>query len=983
MIIYFCDRELNILGQASTVLPAGNRISADKLVEDVETGVNSFEGFVTWDDNTRQELESAVVAGNYILKKSDTEYDSLFQIIETESDTKAQEISFYSEDAGLDLLNTLCPAVTLTNRTLKQMLTYFMPAGWTINVTDAPTTTKTYMWDGESTCTERIRSVVSLWDCELYYSFRVEELQVKERIVNVTRKRGLQEAIPQLRLNYDIDRIVTKTSIADLVTALSVTGGTPDGSQTPINLKNYTYNYTDPVTGDRYTVDKTTGQMRNKDAMARWSSVIDTDGLWVGSFSYETTDKAVLAGQARAELQRLSVPAVNYEVDFATLPEDAQIGDRVNIIDDEGELYLEARLLKIETCEADGTKTATIGEYLLKSSGITEQVIALAEQVKQQAESDAQTKEQIQILTESVDSMLTLEVSSQIIQGQAHLKAKLLNGNKDVTEEHSPALYKWILRKDTGERLLGRGYTLNVDLETFGYAGTILCRFIRPELYDLTDHNLTVITDQDGNAIQVSYAGLYSQPVVQRMRSLKALNKASNTRAVQTEETGYATLSREVNLYERGNLDKELNDIRLVPQHFWAKETGLHAGVHITEVPQEDFIDDPAAAGGNTLITSDAFVIRDGLTELAKFSANGVVQGQENETHTLIDYHSLQLINKERETYFYVSDLRDKDGIATLYSTKIASGSRRYFEILPNAIDTNYTVTIDGVPATNISEKTTAGVNFSTAPAAGSKVVIKYTTNGKEARAFTFGTRAENSPIGANSVAIGKDCEASGYNSFASGYGCMATGEHSHAEGDLAKATGYISHAEGLITTASGFESHAEGCLTVASGEYSHAEGDGCIASGDMSHAQNNDTIAAYWAQTAMGEYNRNKEADILEVGNGSSSARSNALELTRTGKLTIAGTLTQSSDRRLKEHVAYLGDEAIDFIDQLQPVHFIKDGEHHTGFYAQDVESVDKWHSMVGEMNGFKTLAYTDLIAPLVKYCQSLEKRIGELEGK
>lgn len=551
MIIYFCDRELNILAHATTVLPAGNRISGDKLVEDVETGVNSFEGFVTWDDNTRQELESAVVAGNYILKKSDTEYDSLFQIIETESDTKAQEISFYSEDAGLDLLNTLCPAVTLTNRTLKQMLTYFMPAGWTINVTDAPTTTKTYKWDGESTCTERIRSVVSLWDCELYYSFRVEELQVKERIVNVTRKRGLQEAIPQLGLNYDIDRIVTKTSIADLVTALNVTGGTPDGSQTPINLKNYTYNYTDPVTGDRYTVDKTTGQMRNKDAMARWSSVIDTDGLWVGSFSYETTDKAVLAGQARAELQRRSAPAVNYEADFTTLPEDAQIGDRVNIIDDDGELYLEARLLKIETCEADGTKTATIGEYLLKSSGITEQVLALAEQVKQQAESDAQTKEQIQILTESVDSMLALEVSSQIIQGQAHLKAKLLNGNKDVTEEHSPALYKWILRIESGERLLGRGYTLNVDLATIGYAGTILCRFIRPELYDLTDHNLTVITDQDGNAIQVSYAGLYSQPVVQRMRSLKALNKASNTRAVQTEETGYATLSREVNLYEK------------------------------------------------------------------------------------------------------------------------------------------------------------------------------------------------------------------------------------------------------------------------------------------------------------------------------------------------------------------------------------------------------------------------------------------------
>ena len=381
MIIYFCDRQLNILGHASTTLPEGNRISQDKTVEDVETGVNSFECILTWDDSTRSELEDGIVAGNYILKQSDTEYDSLYQIVETESDTKAQEISLYAEDAGLDLLNTLCPAVTLTNKTITQMLAYFIPSDWTINVQDAPSTTKSNTWDGTSTCTERLRSVVGLWDCELYYSFRVEQLQVKEKILNVVQKRGLQEAIPQLRLNYDIDRIVTKTSIADLVTALAVTGGTPDGTDVPINLVNYTYNYTDPVTGDVYTVDKPTGQMRNLTAMDRWSSAIDKDGLWVGEYTFDTIDKAILAGQARAELQRLCYPAVNYEVDFATLPEDAQIGDRVNIIDDDGGLYLEARLLQIETCEADDTKTATIGEYLLKSSGISDKVQALAEEV--------------------------------------------------------------------------------------------------------------------------------------------------------------------------------------------------------------------------------------------------------------------------------------------------------------------------------------------------------------------------------------------------------------------------------------------------------------------------------------------------------------------------------------------------------------------------------------------------------------------------
>lgn len=380
MIIYFCDRQMNILGQASTSLLSGLRVSNDKLIEDVESGVNSFECDITWTDDTRQSLQDAIVAGNYILKqgRNNENYNSLFQIVETESDTKNQSVNLYAEDAGLDLLNTKCSAITLTNKTIRQMLEYFMPSDWTINIQDAPTTTKTNEWQGESTLTERIRSIAGLWDCEIYYSFRIVGLEIREKILNVVKKRGLQEAVPQLRLNYDINRIVTKTSIQNLVTALNVTGGTPDGSDNPITLVNYDYSYEDPVTHDIYQVHKPTGQMRNITAMERWSSMIDEDGLMVGSFSFDTVDKSILAGQARADLQKKSRPEVNYEVDFAKLPDNAQIGDRVNIIDDDGELYLEARLLKIETCEASGTQTATIGDYLLRSAGISQKVQQLA-----------------------------------------------------------------------------------------------------------------------------------------------------------------------------------------------------------------------------------------------------------------------------------------------------------------------------------------------------------------------------------------------------------------------------------------------------------------------------------------------------------------------------------------------------------------------------------------------------------------------------
>ena len=59
----------------------------------------------------------------------------------------------------------------------------------------------------------------------------------------------------------------------------------------------------------------------------------------------------------------------------------------------------------------------------------------------------------------------------------------------------------------------------------------------------------------------------------------------------------------------------------------------------------------------------------------------------------------------------------------------------------------------------------------------------------------------------------------------------------------------------------------------------------------NSSHAGGTGTVANYQSQTVIGEYNENKEEDIFEVGNGTSNeARSNALELTKTGDCKISG---------------------------------------------------------------------------------------------
>lgn len=283
---------------------------------------------------------------------------------------------------------------------------------------------------------------------------------------------------------------------------------------------------------------------------------------------------------------------------------------------------------------------------------------------------------------------------------------------------------------------------------------------------------------------------------------------------------------------------------------------------------------------------------------------------------------------------------------------------------------------------------------------------------------YDIGIRKSGTTVGNYSIAEGKDTTSSGYAAHAEGldttaskYCSHAEGESttasedaSHAEGQDTTASGNASHAEGYKTTASGEYSHAEGYYTTASDKYSHAEGSFTTASGDSSHAEGYKTKAigdyshaeGYLTEASgpyqhvCGVHNITNLYHLLIIGKGSvseSGAASNAMYLSNAGNLWIAGTLTQNSDRRLKEHHAYLGEDACDFIRALKPALYTKDGARHVGFYAQNVQAAEpkEWDTdtvtaqHTDESLDFDplTLDYQALIAPLVAYAQQLEKRV------
>ena len=381
MILYFADRHMNVLGQASTELPKGLYISDDLKTEEVEAGVATLEFTLNYTASTRNDAKQYGSVGNYILRKNGDEQE-FYTIITSEENIFKQEVEIYAEDAGMDLLNE---TVGEYKADKAYPASYYVEkfsddSGFEIGINEVSNYNRKLSWEGETTASERILSVATQFDAEVSYTFEIDRLKIKHKYINLHKKRGVDQG-RELRINREVKNIIVKSSVEDLATALSVTGGYPKDSETPINLKGYKYD-----DGDIYLSGST---IYSRSAVAKWSRYLSEKGSGTGhivqSYTYDTTSKSELCNRAVSKLKKIYDAAVSYEVELAYLPDGIKIGDTVNIVDDTGELYLSARIMKLESSICNDEYTATLGEYKLKSSGISEKMESLAAQFEKLA----------------------------------------------------------------------------------------------------------------------------------------------------------------------------------------------------------------------------------------------------------------------------------------------------------------------------------------------------------------------------------------------------------------------------------------------------------------------------------------------------------------------------------------------------------------------------------------------------------------------
>lgn len=396
MIIFFFDRFWNPLGKASAKLPKGVTYYGDHEVEDVETGTSTFEVYVGFDEENRNIVRAYGQEATYFVTTDQEGHGRLWSVIDDESDEEAMFHYFYGEDAGMDLINEMLPAWGSPG-SAKPIVYYIERAaadsGFEIGINEIPNLTRTLEWDGEATGLNRLQSIFTQFDnAELQFRFDIDEntLELKHKYIDILKKRGNDTGI-ELRMNREVKNIRMKRSRANMFNAYRCYGATPEGKENPITLNGYS------LTTAQKEINPETGKARfvlsgnilkDTESNAKYSRYLnpyeqgEDEGYYTGIYNSEATTQNALANETILQLKKTGYPEVNYEVDVIDAPRTLKAGDYVSIVNDKDELYLEGRILKTDRSRSNDTFEITLGDYLIRDSGIAEQIQAMADKLK-------------------------------------------------------------------------------------------------------------------------------------------------------------------------------------------------------------------------------------------------------------------------------------------------------------------------------------------------------------------------------------------------------------------------------------------------------------------------------------------------------------------------------------------------------------------------------------------------------------------------
>lgn len=381
---YFTDRKYNLIDVVSTDGNTDIVVTAIKDIQSIEESARDFEATLFFNDDDFKLIKQLSRVGNFVLYK-DREGQSVFITIESrEINATDGLVMITGKDASIDLINEIVAPYSpdKSYSIAEYILRFTNDSGFEIGENAIPyKKLKLEEWTSEATALERILSVATRFDVELSFSFEISGLDVVKRYINISEKRGKDENVT-LYANREIESITIKEDSYDLFTAIKPIGAIPEGKETPINLNSY--KYTDP--NGRYVLSG--GILKDNTVVQEWSRLLSNENTNPTTAhitrykEYDTDNQAKLFTMAMTDLKKYAQLNVNYDVAFYEFPTTVSIGDTINIVDEDKEIYLSARVLTLTYDYVTDTAEATIGDYLIKESGISQDLENLASSMK-------------------------------------------------------------------------------------------------------------------------------------------------------------------------------------------------------------------------------------------------------------------------------------------------------------------------------------------------------------------------------------------------------------------------------------------------------------------------------------------------------------------------------------------------------------------------------------------------------------------------
>lgn len=317
----------------------------------------------TFEFTTESWMEDAtyLVEGNHLsFKYKDKGY--YLNIVEVEKDELEVKVTAYG--LVFELLNEEVDTYEGKSMSFEAYIKAFnYEKSFDIGINEVSDKRISNKWEGTDTVLKRLYSLATVFSAELEFVTELNDDYSLNRIVlNVYREHdddhqgmGQNRTGEVLHYGKEVTGITKKSDVTELCTAIRPTG--KDGLQ--LNKLSGKKEY-DSDGNVEFQVSG--NNLLAPQARDRFPSLLKSsknDRYIAKIWSYDTSDVNVLYGQAKAELKKIMVPKVSYEVESYV---DANIGDTFTIEDTNytPTLYLTARVTEQEICFTDSEKCKTI-----------------------------------------------------------------------------------------------------------------------------------------------------------------------------------------------------------------------------------------------------------------------------------------------------------------------------------------------------------------------------------------------------------------------------------------------------------------------------------------------------------------------------------------------------------------------------------------------------------------------------------------------